>query len=282
LLAIIQFYFGEWDMTVCIAAICEDGADEKLVLCSDRKLSSGLGSADVGKKDFLLPHAWRMLTAGNEGDYRALLKLYQLELLGRPKPSFATVDEVLKAPLFRRKQQIADSYIKKRFAITHAEFVANGKERLPADLYHDAMQRIGRMDLGAEVILAGHVEGMAEIYYTDADGSLHAVTNFATIGEGADLAHSILMRREQNTWSSLSATIYSVYEAKRYAESIGSVGKDTTISVVGQDGERKLLSFDLDKQLETAYEKYGPQKLPSTLKFDGEYYFKKSEEPKED
>jgi hypothetical protein len=35
------------EMTVCIAAICEENtADPKIVLCTDRKISSALGSSE--------------------------------------------------------------------------------------------------------------------------------------------------------------------------------------------------------------------------------------------
>lgn len=262
------------DMTVCIAAICRDNDEEKIVLCSDKRMSSGLGSSEAGRKELSLRHGWRCLVSGDEDHFLALVRLYDIHFADKDRLTYANLDEAMKAPLYQRKKAIAEEYIRKRFAISHEEFVKFGKERLPADLFHEANQVINHTDLRASLIVAGFLGPSPEIYYTDEHCGAHPVMNFATIGEGSHLAHSVLLRREQIGWNSLSSTLYNVYEAKRYAESIGSVGPGTNITVMKSDGTKRITSHELDSQLAEAYKKYGPQKVPHSIKFDGDYYFK--------
>jgi 20S proteasome alpha/beta subunit len=261
-------------MTVCIAAICRDEDQEKIVLCSDRRMSSGLGGSEVGRKEHALSHGWRCLVSGDEDHFLALIRLYRIHFLDEARLTYEKIDAAMKAPLYERKKDIAEEYIRKRFAFSHDEFVKSGKDRLPADLFHEANQVINHTDLRASLIVAGFVGTSPEIYYTDEHCGAHPVMNFATIGEGSHLAHSVLLRREQMGWDSLSSTLYNVYEAKKYAESIGSVGPGTNISVMRSDGTKEITSYELDTQLGEAYIKYGPQKVPRNIKFDGDYYYK--------
>ena len=76
--------------------------------------------------------------------------------------------------------------------------------------------------------------------------------------------------------TSLELTLYNVYEAKKFAESVGSVGLRTHISIISEDGSSQLTSVNVDRQLEACYSKYGPKPLPEDLKFKGEYYYKSS------
>ena len=64
-------YPWERDMTVCIAAACRDGSGPKIVLCTDKKSSSSLGSAETARKAVKLAMNWWCLTAGTEADILA-------------------------------------------------------------------------------------------------------------------------------------------------------------------------------------------------------------------
>jgi 20S proteasome alpha/beta subunit len=266
-------------MTVCIAAICKDDKtdEDKIVLCTDRRLSSGLGSAETSRKDFGIGHGWRCLVSGEEDAFVALTKLYELCFRSADNLTPEKIDATIKAPLYKRKRDLAEEYVRKRFAISYDDFIKFGKDKLPPDLFHEASQVINHTDLAASLIIAGFLLGAPEIYYTDPYCGAHPVMNFATIGEGANLAHSVLMRRGHISWNSMSSTLYSVWEAKKAAEAIGSVGPGTNIAIVGADGSYKLTSHELDAQLAGAYLKYGPQRVPSDLRFDGDFYYKKAQ-----
>jgi 20S proteasome alpha/beta subunit len=260
-------------MTVCIAAACQDEDEEKIVLCCDKKLSGALGSTETGQKNRWISKLWRLLTAGDEPDIEALYKLYRRRFKLAENRTTEKIDESIKWPLRQRKRDLSDEYTYSRFNLSYDDFLLNGKERLPDEEFRDALRAIAAISLNAHLIIAGFIDDSAEIYYTDDVGAVRAAHDFAVVGEGQYIAHSVLARREQSIRSTLHATLYNVYEAKRYSEAVGSVGEKTLLAVLSADGKREISSFQLDAQLEDLYEKYGPQKLPYGFSLEGLLYY---------
>ncbi len=260
-------------MTVCIAAACRVGKEEKIVLCADRKLSSPLGSTDTGSKMLWLSSAWRLLTAGEEPEIQALWNLYQIRFKERNNLRAETIDESVKWPLRQRKKQLSDDYTYSHFNMPYDEFIASGKAKLPEEDFRNAVRSIGHITLKAHLIIAGFIGGSSEIYCTDSEGCAWPVKDVAVVGEGQYLAQSTLLRREQHGRSSLNETLYNVYEAKKYSEAVGSVGRSTFLAVLSSDGTRELTSFSVDDQLEEWYKEYGPRKLPASFSLKGPLYY---------
>lgn len=208
-----------------------------------------------------------------ESHILSLLRLYELSFSDKENLAPHKIDAAIKNPLFRRKKELADEYVQNRFAMSHDDFLKLGKEKLPSDLFHDALQKIAAIDLKADLIVAGFVQGAQEIYICSSDGKAAPVMEFAVIGEGEYLAEAALLRRGQNDVTSLEETLYNVYEAKRQAEAVGSVGKLTSIRVLSEDGEHKLVSSKTRTQLRKLYTEYGPKDLPGVLTFDGPLYY---------
>src|SRR5436190_19651009 len=64
----------QWPVTICIAVGCDqDSDDRKIILCTDRLLSSVLGSTETGIKIRFMGQNWSCLTAGDETDIVGLL-----------------------------------------------------------------------------------------------------------------------------------------------------------------------------------------------------------------
>jgi 20S proteasome alpha/beta subunit len=267
-------------MTVCIAAACRDGGfkgEPKIVLCADRKSSTMLGSAETADKVQYLCHGCRCLTAGTESDIIALVRLYKKIFDDEGNRSATNIDSSIKEPLFRRRHDLATEYIRNRFLMSVDEFMKHGKERLPTELFYDATQKLSAIDLNADLIVAGFIDGAPEIYSTDSFGVARASNHFAVVGEGAYLASASLLRREQHDYSGLEETLYNVFEAKKLSESIGSVGKQTWISVLHHDGSSNITSREVDKELESWYEEYRPKKVRRDRKFNGKYYYTRAD-----
>lgn len=260
-------------MTVCTAASCDDKGEDKVVICTDKRSGSALGSSETAFKNLELKHGWRCLTSGSEADINSLVRLYEVHFSDSKNLTHAKIESIIKYPLHERKRHIADDYIQNRFAMSYAEFINSGKEKLPSDLFNDALQKIDAIPLGAELIIVGFLGSVSEIYSTETNGRTQLATHFAIVGEGEYVASSSLLRRKQHNWTSLECTIYNLYEAKRAAETVGSVGRETDISILSKDGSLQYTSFGLDAQLKEMYKKYGPKPLPEQLKYKGEYYF---------
>jgi hypothetical protein len=267
-------------VTVCIAAICLDEGKHKIVLCSDTKVSSALGSAETASKDLHIAHRWRPLTSGNEADIVALHRLYRSRFKDSKNLTADKLDESIKSPLRQRKRDLADEYTFSRYNMSYADFLASGKEKLPDEEFRNAVRNVAAIRLRCSLIIAGFVDNSAEIYCTDEDGVARATNDFAVIGEGQYLAQSALLRRKQHDALSLHATLYNTYEAKRYAEAVGSVGKYTLQAVITPGAKRELTSLGVDKQLRKSYATYGPKTLPNEFALDGPIYF--SEEQKKE
>jgi len=265
-------------MTICIAAACRDGEGKKIVLCTDNRLSSALGSTDQGKKDKLLPHRWRCLWSGDEPEFLPLLRLYEEQFKYAQDLQATTIDASMQTPLVKRKRQLTDEYVQGRFSLSYDEFLKSGKERLPPDIFHDAVRNISDISLRVELIIAGFIDDDAEIYSTDRAGKARPANDFAIIGEGEYLAHSVLLRRQQHAHDTLERTIYNLYEAKRFSEAVGSVGATTHIRILAPGKKSKLTSYNVDNQLRALYDSFGPKEVPSALKFEGEYYYKQEDE----
>jgi hypothetical protein len=271
----------EWerrDVTVCIAATCQDKEKNKIVLCTDTKLSSALGSAETGTKDLHIAHRWRLLTSGDERDIIALHRLYKLQFNDIKNLTPDKLDESMKSPLRQRKKDLADEYTFSRYNMSYADFIAVGKDKFPDEEFRNSIRNVAAIRLRANLIIAGFVDESPEIYLTDEDGIAKATNDFAVIGEGQYLAQSVLLRRQQHSRLSLYETLYNAYEAKRYSESVGSVGKYTSIAIISPGAKRELTSFGVDKQLKKCFEDYGPKSLPYDFKLDEPIFF--SEEKK--
>ena len=197
----------------------------------------------------------------------ALVALYQWEFAIAENLLPQNIDATIKRPLFARKKQLAEEYIRARFAISHDEFLKSGKERLPADQFNNASHHIDALDLKAELIITGFVGPAPEIYYTDGRCRARATEDYAVIGEGCYLAEASLLRREQVQARSLEATLYNVWEAKKYSEAVASVGKSTTLVVLSADGKMRFVNDAAADHLEKLYKQYGPRETPDDLKF---------------
>jgi 20S proteasome alpha/beta subunit len=248
-------------MTVCIAAGASHEKDKALVLCTDWRVSSPLGSAETKLKQILLRDSWWCLTSGKESDIAAVVKL-----LTRKMDSTQTIDEtnivgIVRDALNARKKEKTNELIQGRYAISYDDFLSFGKDKLPADIHREAIMAIADLDLGCSLIVAGFDGAWPFIMETNERCRVFVREDFAVIGEGTFLAQSALFQRELMDAIRLPETIYCVYEAKKYAERVNSVGPVTTITIVFSDGSTKDVSDERIEYLARCYARLGPQKM---------------------
>src|ERR1700720_36956 len=103
-------YPWEWDVTVCIAAKCKDKDEHKLVLCTDQKISSALGSSDAMLKNRMLGHGWRALVAGSETGLLRLVQHYRNAMSATQAVTGGNVDALMRKPALDRKREHAEEY----------------------------------------------------------------------------------------------------------------------------------------------------------------------------
>lgn len=260
---------GSNNMTICIAAECDsdDGKEPLIVLCTDRLLSSDLGVSESALKERWMPHGFYCLTAGNDDtDLTATTKhiLRQLAHLTNPELD----DEILvavKKALYARKNDYAENFTRARFAMSYEEFIDKGREKLPQDIFTQSLLQIRDLRLSCEFIIAGMISNIPLIIQTTQDFDAYIAGPYAAIGSGSYLATAALLHQNYDNIMPLRQAVYCVYEAKKYAERVRSVGEKTIISVLGINEKRKSLNAPTHIALQKMYEALGPKKIPDQV-----------------
>jgi hypothetical protein len=262
-------------MTVCIAAVCELNSDDpKIVICTDSQVGGSLGTADTMLKIRTITPVWRCLTAGTDTDILGLLRLVRLHF-ARAKGEIdeTTVLSIVRAALSARKAEKVDELIQGRFAIPYSEFLAHGKERLPEESFRSAVTETELTEINAEFLIVGFWRQFATLIKTDHKCGAMLQEDFSVAGEGAYLAQASLLDREHHGMKSFGETIYSVYEAKKFAQGAPSVGEDTRLSVLHKTGEWELLSLKGHDFMETARQELDRKPIPK-LTLKSEFFHK--------
>ncbi len=251
-------------MTVCIAAECRDNNDLKLVFCSDTMASGALGSSEMQFKYRTLEVGnWYCLFSGDIEQANGLVESIQKEFeKNTTGVSYNKILEIVRAAVFARKVEKISDHIVGKFGISYDEFLETSHERFPNDVFRKTFMEISSIELGAEVLVAGFggfkypticgVRSNCQVYLAE---------DYACIGEGRYLAESALMLREYSDVDSLPVALYKVFEAKKYAERVPSVGSYTSLCTLDSSKEFCTFTGAAKTVLANQYQKYGPQKI---------------------
>ena len=217
-LPIRQPFPWEREMTVCIAARCLTklppvAEHQAIVLCADRREGNVLGNSETALKIRDVGQ-WKVLTAGTDSYIFALVKKLRREMAIADNVSANNIDATIRRILHDRKQELSDEYIRFHLAMSLDDFQKFGKERLPPEIHRKALQEIEALDLKADLILAGFINGSPELYQTDSNGMSRPREATAIVGDGDYLASLCLRHRKQNEVTLLNETLYNVFEAK--------------------------------------------------------------------
>jgi len=190
-------------VTVCIAAVCSEGEKELIVLCSDRRISYGvgIGGAEIGFKLGLAGPGWAAMIAGTMSNAQRLLSFYRNHL-NSVALTESNVRTEMDVPLIRYRDWLAN------------------RSRIAPDL----------VKFDEQLILSGYVEEMPFLFMVSCEG-VDEHRHFAVIGTGSWLAQAALLQREYTSATDVEEALYLVYEAKKFSEKDDYVGKRTMILV---------------------------------------------------
>jgi predicted GNAT family N-acyltransferase len=239
------------------------------ILCTDRKISSALGSAETTLKSRTLGvESWRCLTSGTDSDILCAVRLLQDELIRANEIGPANILQIIRTALNKRKHEKVDELIQGKFGISYKEFLETGKNRFPHDIFRAAIFEVEQTGLDAEFIIVGYTHGYPILVKTDTRCGATIREHFAVAGEGAYLAQAALLSRAHSHLEAFGRTHYGVYEAKRFSQGAPSVGMSTSITVLHSDGRHEMLKSSGTKFLDQKYEEYGPKKLTDNFSVD--------------
>jgi 20S proteasome alpha/beta subunit len=249
-------------MTVCIAATPTLSPATKLILCADGKYGGALGSKDFKLKILPISDTFNCLTSGADSEIIAVVRLFKDCFLRAQ-----TIDETNIVPLVQnalnaRKYQKIEELVRGKFAISYKKFLEIGKQSFPDHSFRSTMTEIDLMRIDADFIIAGFDSNkVIHMVQTDGKGRVALKEDFAAIGEGAFLAQASLLNRKIAIHESFENMLYCVYEAKRFSESVGSVGPTTNIFVADPDGQVVMMSEQGMQILKAAHQASERQKI---------------------
>ncbi len=233
------------DVTLCIAAQCEDGKTPCIVFCSDRKVTYGsgadyFGASDTADKLSLFIKNWPALIAGTMARGEELIDTYRTYFRSlekhRSELTKANILDTFKIPPRIQRRKLAEEYTQSHWSISYDEFLATGATIFPDD-YKERLDDIEEIELDCRLLLGGFLDGEAYVFRVSQNTNVSLITNFAAIGSGETFAAGALHRRKQAAHLSLEETIYNVFEAKKVAQMDPFVGKKTFVDVIRPVGK---------------------------------------------
>lgn len=220
-------------MTVCIAAICENG--RKFVAATDRRLSfAGIATDLLPGKMFWFGGDWLFLYAG----VPSRIELINEEMRKFPKFDRATVYETVTTSYRRAKAKFCAHAILAQYDLSMDEFKTDGLKMFGEETFSRLSEQIdSEATYFNEQLLAigyGDNENAANIFEVGPTLASHALSGVAAIGSGAEVALANVLLLKQARHRQLSDTIYAVAAAKFAAEIAqeSDVG-NTTLMYVG-------------------------------------------------
>ena len=262
-------------MTICIAAVCRTDPEPGIVLCTDGKSGNVLGSHEEVLKDRDMPCGWRCLTSGSDDEIYGLLPLFRREI-GKLVPLIdeTNIKPAIEESLRARKAQKADAYTMTKWGLSFEQF-RRARNDFPESEFRTDMETIGRDMINADCLLAGFLsDGAPMLLQAHGTFGVAIRENYAVAGSGSELAQSVMQHREYYESASITEALYKVYEAKRYAERVATVGKRTFLSVIKVGEPIRAVSDQGYAYLTTQFERFGPQPITlHSIHFQPQHFF---------
>jgi 20S proteasome alpha/beta subunit len=220
--------------TICIAAVCRENSEPRIVLCSDTQMTyADIAKWEGAKKCHPIYPGWFAMIAGDAARAKEIIDRY-IEHLDYAGPANLSTDSIvlasLRRPIKDQKRSDIDEYVISQLGMTFQEFLQDSA-KFPDAVRADIFSEVRRLDFGCSIMIAGFIQGVARIYSTVA-GSLIERDTMCAIGCGEVAAFSSMSRRQYHADLDIHEAIYYIYEAKRASEGIPGVGKETNLLIL--------------------------------------------------
>lgn len=258
-------------MTVCIAAVCEDG--KKIVVAADRMFTApppvNLEFETAEQKIESLAPSCVALVSGSSGYGTEVLLETSRRLGGNLAPAIADVAQHAESAYKAVRAKKADeAIIAPTLGQDFVSFQAKGGT-LPAylqpqpQMYQQVVTLLNQFNMNLEVIVAGIDTTQARIARITHPGTLAWLDKlgYDAIGSGGIHALTRLYLGAQTRHRGLLETLYSVYDAKKASEVAPGVGKETDVAIV-ESGRVLQCSSEILDVLETIHKETNKKLAP--------------------
>ncbi|MCK4653489.1 MAG: hypothetical protein KAU01_03495 [Candidatus Cloacimonetes bacterium] len=269
-------------MTICIAAICDNGSN--LILSTDSMITNpGLSiqfEQPIRKMQSLSEKCFA-LTAGDALAHTELFNKVKDEIAKLKSPSVPeVVEKVKKCYQLIRKDKINEIILNPKGFRDFHDFYQTQRMMSQENMMM-INHEIDEYRYGLEIIVAGESSKMAHIYGISDPGTSQCFDSigFFAIGSGSPHAMNCLIARGFYSGTNWKEGLLIVYEAKKMAEKAPGVGRDfTDICIISPKNYKEPFEFPRDKitELHEIYEMWVRKEESWINKFDNLFQVKET------
>jgi hypothetical protein len=220
-------------MTICIAAIAREEEGEYIVFATDHMVATALGNFEhpIQKYKKINDTTVAML-AGNPLFFDELVKVE------KPNASYEEQKEAIYENFKNKRKDVIQKELLDPLGVKYDEIIP---ETVRSPQINEVMLRIieeiTKFNLNTSILLVGFDKNKeAQITQISQENiSDFRMFNFHAIGSGNMQAANTLLFQKHDRTERLKSTIYNVYKAKRNAEVLEGVGKDTDLFILGNE-----------------------------------------------
>ena len=227
-------------MTVCIAAICENGMSpnsQKIIMCADRQISTGINNFESGvpKIISLNNYCYVMVSSNDSSKTNMIIDRVKSQIADKKLKISEIVQLFSKEfeELFKSERERKILY---KFGLNYKDFSEKSNVMNPI-LLKEISDSLIEFEISKSNIIVVGLDPEPHIYVIDEEGeySFEDESGFVVIGSGSYLAFPEMTRHEPSynpKLISLSDALIRVYRAKIVAQRVGGVGPTTDLGVL--------------------------------------------------
>lgn len=235
-------------MTICISAICTENDEEHIVFAVDHMITTGIGEFEHNSNKYALinENTVAMLSG------RTLLTEYLLNDDYSDK-SYSEIQIIIEDKFKQKRLELIQKEILDVYSIDFDFVKEILRNKILNEFQNQILIGITKVKLNTAILLIGFEENNAKISEISETGieSFNQI-NFHTIGSGSIQAQNTLLFQNHSKGNDLKTTLYNVYKAKKNAEAMQGVGKETDIGYLNKKC-MKMLNDDDIKILDEIY-----------------------------
>lgn len=253
-------------MTVCIAAICEQG--KCIVVAADRMVTAGppmnLEFEHDRSKVSALTDCCVAMNAGDALLAQEILRHIRGGL--QTEPDIDAIVQLLVAAYTQARQGRIEEQLR-AMGMTLSTFLAEGLKQL-GPLFPNLVQQITQMNAGVELLVAGFTsQGDGRLAFVHNPGAVRWFDplGFHAIGSGGMHAAMTMISVSHSISVAPERAVLNVYTAKRNAEVAPGVGRNTDLLVLNNRKKPKAVNSAVLEELGRLYD---TSRQPSAVSYD--------------
>jgi hypothetical protein len=245
-------------MTVCIAALCHDGDEERAVVAADRMVTlGGFIEWEHAIPKMTPASSYSITMVAGETLVGTKLARGAAAEYGGGEPSLADVARLLAVKYEAARRERLEQQLLTPRGLSLQTFYGSHQQLNP-NIVAMIDSQMQQFNLGVELLLAGVDATGAHIYSVANPGppeNLHDPIGYAAVGSGTIHALQAFIGFGHSAAADYHETVFRAYAAKRRSEVAPGVGLDTDMAVISESGIHWLSEQELE-QLREIYEEF--------------------------